>query len=151
MENNVLCLGFRGAWVYTLSTRAVHRSKHHSLYSVSCWYDHSRPTGIRRGFLSALWSRADQYRWSCMHNNMCFQLWWGSVWSSITCKVRTALTCHYLCIIILRFFNAFFLSCKANVKVQLAKTGHSPHSSQFSVNCVAVCVVNCVVLSIIYV
>jgi len=28
----------------------------------------------------------------------------------------------------LRFFRAFFLSCKANARVKLAKTGHGPHS-----------------------
>jgi len=33
----------------------------------------------------------------------------------------------------------FFLSCKANTTAELAKTGHSPHSSQ--INCVALCTV----------
>jgi len=28
-------------------------------------------------------------------------------------------------------FPCFFLSCKANARVQLAKMGHGPHSSQF--------------------
>jgi hypothetical protein len=36
-------------------------------------------------------------------------------------------------------FPCFFLSCKANARVYLAKTGHGPHSSQL---------VNCVVLRI---
>ena len=31
-------------------------------------------------------------------------------------------------------FPYFFISCKANVKVQLAKTGHGPHSSQLGNN-----------------
>jgi hypothetical protein len=30
----------------------------------------------------------------------------------------------------LRFFPYFFLSCKANARVQPAKTGHGPHSSK---------------------
>jgi hypothetical protein len=30
---------------------------------------------------------------------------------------------------LLRFFLFYFLSCKANAKVKLAKTGHGPHSS----------------------
>ena len=30
----------------------------------------------------------------------------------------------------LRFFRPFFLSCKANSRVQLTKTGHGPHCSQ---------------------
>jgi len=45
------------------------------------------------------------------------------------------------------FFPCFFLSCKANARVLLAKTGHGPHSSQL-VNCVVLCIVcvDCVVL-----
>jgi len=45
-------------------------------------------------------------------------------------------------------FPCFFISCKANARVQLAKTGHGPHSSQL-VNCVVlytVCVYMCTVL-----
>ena len=33
-------------------------------------------------------------------------------------------------------FPCFFLSCKANARVTLAKTGHGPHSSQLVVICV---------------
>ena len=33
-------------------------------------------------------------------------------------------------------FPYFFLSCKANARVKLAKTGHGPHSSTFVVICV---------------
>jgi hypothetical protein len=33
-------------------------------------------------------------------------------------------------------FPCFFLSCKANTKVKLAKTGHGPHSSTLFVICV---------------
>ena len=36
-------------------------------------------------------------------------------------------------------FPCFFLSCKANARVQLPKTGHSPPSSQ--INCVVLCIV----------
>ena len=32
-------------------------------------------------------------------------------------------------------FPCFFLSCKANAKVKLAKTGHGPHSSTLVVIC----------------
>jgi len=37
-------------------------------------------------------------------------------------------------------FPCFFLSCKANARVYLAKTGHGPHSSQL-VYCVVPCIV----------
>jgi hypothetical protein len=33
-------------------------------------------------------------------------------------------------------FPCFFLSCKANARVKLAKTGHGPHSSTLSCICV---------------
>ena len=33
----------------------------------------------------------------------------------------------------------FFLSCKANARVKLAKTGHGPHSSTLVVICVVQC------------
>ena len=33
-------------------------------------------------------------------------------------------------------FPCFFLSCTANARVKLAKTGHCPHSSTFVVICV---------------
>ena len=33
-------------------------------------------------------------------------------------------------------FTCFFLSCKANARVKLAKTGHGPHSSTLVVICV---------------
>jgi len=46
-------------------------------------------------------------------------------------------------------FPCFFLSCKANARVQLAETGHGLHSSQLIVNCIALCVVTCVVLCIV--
>ena len=38
-------------------------------------------------------------------------------------------------------FPCFSLSCKANARVYLAKTGHGPHSSQL-VNCVVPCIVS---------
>jgi len=34
-------------------------------------------------------------------------------------------------------FPCFFLSCKANARLKLAKTGHGPHSSTLVVICVA--------------
>jgi len=47
-------------------------------------------------------------------------------------------------------FPCFFVSCKANARVYLAKTGHGPHSSQL-VNCIVLCIVcvDCVVLCIV--
>ena len=46
-----------------------------------------------------------------------------------------------------RFFRAFFLSCKANARVKAAKMGHGPHSSKifmfFYVLFFFVCVVLC--------
>ena len=38
-------------------------------------------------------------------------------------------------------FPCFFLSCKANATVKLAKTGHGPHSSTLLVICVVLCIV----------
>jgi hypothetical protein len=55
-------------------------------------------------------------------------------------------------------FLCFFLSCKANARVYLSKTGHGSHSSYF-VNCIVPCIVcdgvlfyvlfDCVVLYIV--
>jgi len=47
-------------------------------------------------------------------------------------------------------FPCFFLSCKTNARVYLAKTGHGPHSYQL-VKCVDLCIVcvDCVVLCIV--
>jgi len=42
-----------------------------------------------------------------------------------------------ICILYSEVFPCFFLSCKANARVKLAKTGHGPHSSRL----VAICVV----------
>ena len=38
-------------------------------------------------------------------------------------------------------FPCFFLSCTANARVKLAKTGHGPHSSTLVVICVVLCTV----------
>jgi hypothetical protein len=38
-------------------------------------------------------------------------------------------------------FPCFFLSCKANVRVKLAKTGHGPHPSTLVIICVVLCIV----------
>jgi len=38
-------------------------------------------------------------------------------------------------------FPCFFLNCKANVRVKLAKTGHGLHSSTLVVICVVLCIV----------
>jgi len=42
--------------------------------------------------------------------------------------------------------TCFFLSCKANARVKIAKTGHGPHSSTLVVICVVLllCVVLCI-------
>ena len=59
----------------------------------------------------------------------------------------------YSCLCILRrgypteVFPCFFLSCKANARVNLAKTGHGPHShkllcsSMYCLFCVVLCTV----------
>jgi len=45
-------------------------------------------------------------------------------------------------------FPCFFLSCKANARVNLAKTGHGPHSpkwlcwSMYCLFCVVLCIVS---------
>jgi hypothetical protein len=47
-------------------------------------------------------------------------------------------------------FPFFFLSCKANAGVKLAKMGHDPHSYKLVVICVVLCIVCiCVVLCIV--
>jgi len=46
-------------------------------------------------------------------------------------------------------FTCFFLSCKANAGVKLAKTGHGPHSSKFL--CCFMYFLFCVVLCIVFV
>jgi hypothetical protein len=38
-------------------------------------------------------------------------------------------------------FLCCFLSCKANAKVKLEKTGHGPYSSKLVVICVILCIV----------
>jgi len=40
------------------------------------------------------------------------------------------------CLTMTEVFPCFFLSCKANARVKLAKTGHGPHSSTLFVLCV---------------
>ena len=45
-------------------------------------------------------------------------------------------------------FPCFFLTCKANARVKLAKTGHGPHSYTLVVilcSSVVICVVLCIV------
>jgi hypothetical protein len=37
---------------------------------------------------------------------------------------------------LIEVFPCFFLSCKANARVKLAKTGHGPHSSTLVVICI---------------
>ena len=41
-------------------------------------------------------------------------------------------------------FPCFFLGCKANARVQLAKTGHGPHSSKIVVSFYVLFVCKCV-------
>ena len=43
-------------------------------------------------------------------------------------------------------FPCFFLSCKANARVKLAKTGHGPHSSKLFVICVVLLLLCCSVI-----
>jgi hypothetical protein len=38
-------------------------------------------------------------------------------------------------------FPCFFLSCKVNARVKLAKKGHGPHTSTLVVICVVLCIV----------
>jgi len=47
------------------------------------------------------------------------------------CTLTEVFTVHWL-----RFSPCFFLSCKANARVKLAKTEHGPHSSTLVVICV---------------
>ena len=56
--------------------------------------------------------------------------WWGLPW------LRFFFT-------LTEVFPYFFLICKANARVKLAKTGHGPHSSTLVVICVVVCYLCC--------
>ena len=47
-------------------------------------------------------------------------------------------------------FQCFFLSCKANARVKLAKTGHGPHSSKLVVICVVLSFLCCSVVIVLY-
>ena len=47
-------------------------------------------------------------------------------------------------------FPRFFLSCKANASVKLAKTGHGPHSSKLVVICVVLSFLCCSVVIVLY-
>ena len=42
-------------------------------------------------------------------------------------------------------FPCFFLNCKANARVKLAKTGHGPHPTILLCCSVVICVVLCIV------
>ena len=46
-------------------------------------------------------------------------------------------------------FPCFFLSCKANARVKLAKTGHGPHSSKLVI-CVVLSLFGCSVVIVLY-
>jgi hypothetical protein len=41
-----------------------------------------------------------------------------------------------VCLTLSEVYPCFFLSCKANARAKLAKTGHGPHSSTLIVICV---------------
>ena len=46
-----------------------------------------------------------------------------------------------VCLTLTEVFPCFFLSCKADARLKLAKTGHSPHFSTLVVICVVLCIV----------
>ena len=50
--------------------------------------------------------------------------------------VNVYCTLTEVCLTPTEVFPCFFLSCKANARVKLAKTGHGPHSSTLVVICV---------------
>jgi len=50
--------------------------------------------------------------------------------------VRVCVGVLVICILYSEVFPCFFLSCNANARVKLAKTGHGPHSSTLLVICV---------------
>jgi uncharacterized integral membrane protein len=58
------------------------------------------------------------------------------------CVCVRAWFCDFVCVCVLvmctltEVFPCFFLNCKANARVKLAKTGHGPHSSKLVVICV---------------
>ena len=50
--------------------------------------------------------------------------------------IRGTVLCLRFFLTLTEVFPCFFLSCKANARVQLAETGHGPHSSTLVVICV---------------
>jgi len=52
------------------------------------------------------------------------------------CMCVGFLMCRYSSATLTEVCPCSFLSCKANVRVKLAKTGHGPHSSKLVVICV---------------
>jgi magnesium-transporting ATPase (P-type) len=60
-------------------------------------------------------------------------LFWQYVYCTLT---EVFLTLIEVFLTLTEVFPWFFLSCEANVRVKLAKTGHGPHSSKLVVICV---------------
>jgi len=59
----------------------------------------------------------------------------------VRARVRVGFVmCGYSSATLTEVFPCFFLSCKANARVKLAKMGHGPHSSKL-VSCVVLCIV----------
>jgi hypothetical protein len=62
-------------------------------------------------------------------------------WGNTVHWLRVYCTMTEVFINLTEVFQRFFLSCKANATVKLAKTGHGPHSSKLFVICVVLCIV----------
>jgi len=85
-------------------------------------------------------------------------LWEEAMYSySYLCILTVSLCYSCLCVVyvlldaatLTEVFPCFFLSCKANAKVNLAKTGLGPHSPKLL--CCSMYCLFCVVLCIVYV
>jgi hypothetical protein len=71
------------------------------------------------------------------HSNLCTAVhlatWHAGVQFTF-CLTKSFFTAYFevflISLIATQVFPCFFLSCKANCRVKLAKTGHGPHSSQ---------------------
>jgi len=76
----------------------------------------------------------------CVHACACVCVFFGNnFWYCTLTEVFPTMT--EVSLILAEVFLCFFLSCKANPRAKLAKTGHGQHSSKLVVICVVLCIV----------
>jgi len=67
---------------------------------------------------------------------LCVCVWCVCVFYVYCTLTEVSLTLTEVFLTLTEVFPCFFLSCKANARVKLVKTGHGPHSSTLVVICV---------------